>query len=157
MAIGSVNCVCKKCGAEFTRSAKKYNRREADSWESWAAETYDLCKVCYAEQMTQKDNAKIREAGIELPELTAASERQLKYAESLRREFAVKNLDDIIDVNEVLWLPKSEIEKRCHEANANYELSWSAFLRDYEKYIAVLQETDAGKLLDVLLKKEDEK
>lgn len=59
MAVATANCTCKKCGAKFTKSIKKYNRRQADDWERWAEANYDICPTCYGKAM--------REAELKLP------------------------------------------------------------------------------------------
>lgn len=59
MAKATVTCVCKVCGKTFTKSAIKNNRTEANSWEAWASEHFDLCPDCYAAK--QNEGAEIVE------------------------------------------------------------------------------------------------
>lgn len=58
MAKGTAHCTCKKCGSEFIREKKCYNRREADDWVFWAENNYTLCGKCYAEEQKEIENAK---------------------------------------------------------------------------------------------------
>lgn len=58
MAIARAICTCEVCGNEFEKTAKKYNRREADSWEKWAATNYTLCPSCYGKQKREEEKAK---------------------------------------------------------------------------------------------------
>ena len=42
MAQARANCTCKECGAEFIRKKTCRNRAEAESWEKWAEDNFDL-------------------------------------------------------------------------------------------------------------------
>lgn len=86
MAKASITCKCPECGAEYTWMKTCYNRREADSWEAWAAGQSDrLCPECY--RKAQREAA--TKAGAEqarkdrLPALTG-SEKQIAWAEAIR-------------------------------------------------------------------------
>lgn len=46
MAKATATCTCATCGRTFTVTALKANRRDANSWESWAADHYDECNDC---------------------------------------------------------------------------------------------------------------
>jgi len=54
MAKATVICTCTECGAKFEKSTIKQNRREADSWESWAVSNYTQCPSCWAKEQRQK-------------------------------------------------------------------------------------------------------
>lgn len=54
MAKARAMCTCKHCGATFEKTNKCYNRKEADSWEAWASEHFDLCPECYAKEQSKK-------------------------------------------------------------------------------------------------------
>lgn len=41
MAKATAECKCATCGREFTVTTFKQNRREATSWENWAASHMD--------------------------------------------------------------------------------------------------------------------
>lgn len=58
MAQARVYCTCKKCGAEFEKVATKHNRREADSWEEWAKNYFDLCPDCERQAKKEREKAK---------------------------------------------------------------------------------------------------
>lgn len=151
MAKAKVTCTCQKCEKEFNAERICRNRRSADEWESWAADNYVLCPACYAEQKAEADAKKVKDAGIVFPVLEAVSEKQLNYAEKVRLQFALDELDELVDVAEVLSCSKEELVARC---DGDYEKVWEAFQSNCKKHIAVLRETDAGKLLDIMLKRE---
>lgn len=55
MAQARAKCTCKECGAEFIRTKICRNRAEADSWEEWAEDTFDLCSSCYKKAREEYD------------------------------------------------------------------------------------------------------
>lgn len=55
MARATAICTCRVCGNQFTKTATKYNRREADSWEEWAVQNYDLCPTCWGAEQRRKE------------------------------------------------------------------------------------------------------
>jgi hypothetical protein len=57
MAKATAVCTCRECGKEFEKTKTCYNRRDADSWETWAASHYDLCPTCYGKQQAEKEKA----------------------------------------------------------------------------------------------------
>ena len=46
MAIAKATCRCAICGEEFEYRTYRRNRREADSFEAWAAEHITECPDC---------------------------------------------------------------------------------------------------------------
>lgn len=54
MAKAIAECKCKKCGEYFERVKLCRNRKEADSWETWASKYFDLCPDCYEEECTER-------------------------------------------------------------------------------------------------------
>lgn len=58
MAKATADCVCRICGEHFTRTQICRNRKDADSWEEWAAKTFDLCPEHYKEEQRAKESAK---------------------------------------------------------------------------------------------------
>ena len=55
MAKATAYCKCETCGTEFTRTANKGLRAEADSWALWAAGHYTECPACYAKRMRSEE------------------------------------------------------------------------------------------------------
>lgn len=66
MAKAKVTCTCKYCSSEFVKETTKSNRREADSWESWALVNYDECPSCYGKRMREEEASKPVSASIKL-------------------------------------------------------------------------------------------
>ena len=56
MAKATAYCKCGTCGTEFTRTANKGLRAEADSWALWAADHYTECPACYAKRMRSEES-----------------------------------------------------------------------------------------------------
>ena len=57
MAQARAKCTCKECGTEFIRTKTCRNRAEADSWEEWAKDSFDLCGDCYKKAREEYDLA----------------------------------------------------------------------------------------------------
>jgi len=85
MAKATAICTCKKCGATFEKTTVKRNRREADSWEEWAVNTFDTCPECEHEENAKRAAAIAEEAKVNgLPALIGTP-NQVIWAEQLRK------------------------------------------------------------------------
>ena len=85
MAKATAICTCKKCGATFEKTTVKRNRREADSWEEWAVNTFDTCPECEHEENAKRAAAIAEEAKNNgLPALIGTP-NQVIWAEQLRK------------------------------------------------------------------------
>lgn len=94
MARAIAKCTCSICGAQFEKIAFKNNRKEADSFIAWAEENVTTCPNCYKAQQqkeTAQQAAQIKEE-LNLPEISAVSQKQLAFAESLRDLYLVDHL-----------------------------------------------------------------
>lgn len=90
MAIAKAWCTCKTCGKEFEVRAKKYNSREARSFEKWAEENITECQDCEnarIEKQRAEENAQAAAAAKDAgwPELSGSA-KQVAWAETIRRE-----------------------------------------------------------------------
>lgn len=88
MAKATATCTCRVCGATFDVSAVKRNRRDADSWESWAVQHYDECPECREARIQAQraeENKKAAEAAHEMgyPELIGTL-KQVAWATTIR-------------------------------------------------------------------------
>lgn len=80
MAKAVATCMCEKCGREFEMTAIKFNRREADNWEKWAADYYTVCSDCWnaeKEEERRLENEK-------LPAIVVGTEKQIAWAIKIR-------------------------------------------------------------------------
>ena len=87
MAKVTAICECKVCGKKFEVEHKCYNRQEANRWEQWAVNQYDICPDCLAEQRKKEEAARKearRAKGI--PALTGTV-KQIAWAEEIRDKF----------------------------------------------------------------------
>lgn len=58
MAKATAQCKCKICGDSFIRTSICHNRKQADSWEEWAIDNFDLCPKCFAKQQNDIEKEK---------------------------------------------------------------------------------------------------
>ena len=101
MAKAEVKIVCECCGQEFTKTATKGNRADANAWEEWAKANITLCPKCYKKSQEIKD----------LPEITEGSEKQIAWATSIRSDL-VKEVRRLIE---------------AYELDDNYTDAWNKF------------------------------
>lgn len=96
MARAIATCTCKHCGKTFEKVKFCANRKEADSFETWAKDNCDECSDCFKARM-QKMNDEFY-AKYQLPEIKGVSEKQIAYAESLRKKLIVSyKTSDLLD------------------------------------------------------------
>ena len=157
MAVAMVKCVCKKCGKEFTISAKKHSRSEADSWEEWAQSHYDTCHDCYAtaQSATCASNEEIVEMHYGEYKRNYSGDRTVYGSynpETKTIKVVVKKqvtTDDLIAQNsnfakKVANVSKSEIFAEAHRmaketvrkyADADYKVTFAACLREVYRVV----------------------
>lgn len=153
MAKAVAECKCKKCGATFFKEAIRGNRADADNWETWASENYDLCPDCYKAEKAEKEAEKyaVLVSKYNFPTIEGVSEKQIAYADKLRRKFVTgeTDLDDIVNFwRAVDW---SEVAKAAEQEGK----SVAQYTRDnvdskYCKVYICLTVSNAGKIIDEL-------
>lgn len=57
MARATAICTCRKCGAKFEKATTMRNRRDANIWESWAEDHFDLCPDCDRQARWEREKA----------------------------------------------------------------------------------------------------
>lgn len=96
MAIAKIEITCTECGCTFTHRKECHSRREADSYEAWAASNVTVCPDCRRKQQANQQAAivadTLAEYGMELPTLTGASDKQIAYAQSVRTAYLTDNI-----------------------------------------------------------------
>ena len=90
MALAKAECTCKTCGQKFEFRAYKANRREADSFEAWAAEHINECEDCAmarkaAERAKENEDAARIAAENDYPQLIG-TEKQVAWAITIREQ-----------------------------------------------------------------------
>lgn len=154
MARVKIECTCKVCGEKFTHIKFRNNREQADSYEEWAKENITICPDCYRRNEEEEAKKSASEKA-ELPELTG-TEKQIAYAEKLRAKIVSKaNMADIkacmlvINKDEAFM---AEAKEKAEAANITTEEMIEKAVKSYglSQLLACLQETNAGKLLDVI-------
>ena len=144
MAKWSVKCICEKCGKEFTRTGFAGNRADAENREEWVKKNPGLCRDCWKAEKSEEEEEFLR--SLPLPELTG-TEKQVKYAEDLRRGFILRHctrdeFQNIIGKGsaEDYAKMKEKAEEQLEKARGNHLV----------KIITCLWETDAGYLISLL-------
>lgn len=154
MARVKINCKCELCGEKFTHIKTKYNREQADSYEEWAKENITICPDCYKAN-AEAEAKKTASEKAELPVLTG-TEKQIAYAEKLRAKIVSKASKDeirccmlVINKDEAFM---ADAKEKAEKANITTEEMIDKAIKSYglSQLLACLQETNAGKLLDVI-------
>ena len=108
MAIANIDLKCSECGCTFTHRKECRNRREADSYESWAADHITTCPECSRKERQERNasalQSKLDELGISLPAIEGVSDKQVAYAESVRERYLAENLVRIERYNKMQQL-----------------------------------------------------
>lgn len=113
MAMAVAKCTCKTCGNGFEVRAYKPNRRDANSFEEWAAGNITECKECREKRLNAEraeENAKAMEAAKELgyPELVG-TEKQVAWASSIRDAAMTELRDHYLDPLVLSRDPRAQI------------------------------------------------
>ncbi len=122
----------------------------------WMADE-GLCPVCYKKWKAEQDEKKIEKVleHIALPKLMAKSEKQLDYAEEKRRQYIIYDSNNRLGLLYDVMHPTDEQRQLIAEQLIAKGVTYDDFINYLTKKMpvanAVLTETDAGKLLDVLL------
>lgn len=137
MAQAKARCTCKYCGNEFTKIKTCGNRREADSWESWAADHYDECPECEAKRLEAANREAIeRSADKGWPELTG-SEKQINWANSIREEL-IEKISNEQTVPGMEWLRDETIRQIiAMQTKAAWWIDNRVYARFYEDFVAL--------------------
>lgn len=116
MAKATATCTCATCGAEFTVSATKSSRREADNFEHWAETHCDECPTCREARLQRERDAENRKAAENaaaagLPALTG-SQKQIAWATTIRDGMIAICNETIADVQQVVESGEASDEDR---------------------------------------------
>lgn len=161
MAVARVTLVCPTCGAEFTKTKTCYNRKEADRWEEYMTTTDMECPECYKARMAAETEAAAAEiiAKFGMPEITGASDKQIKYANDLRNKYLltldVEKVSAAVDRMKEM-LANGEWEQGCAKVSAKSGASVAKVqynaLRAHgiAKLVVLMHTTDAHTLIDML-------
>lgn len=155
MAKATAHCTCKTCGTEFTKEKVCGNRTDADNWERWAENNIDTCPDCYKKEMAAKNITNLekilKENGIELPVISGVSDKQIAYADSLRRRVILNQRDYIAPLLSCVNNP-AETKQVAMENNITEDEVIKRILKYYhiEDLYVALYATDAHSIIDSL-------
>lgn len=155
MAIAKTTCTCKKCGQKFEVRVKRSNRRDACSFEQWAAENITECPECRDARKTAGRQAYAEKvlAPYTLPALKG-SQKQIAWAEKLREKALPKWIEwlggsDEVDVTALQWVISRHTDCRWWIDNRNVLTNQDAALellgKEGEAYEAEVLATPAEK------------
>lgn len=120
MAKATAICECKVCGKKFKVTHESCSRQEANRWEQWAINQYDICPDCLAEQRKEEEAARKearRAKGI--PSLTGTV-KQIAWAEEIRNKFEDK-IEEEIEQREKRIKKLQDIGENTNKAAATLE------------------------------------
>ena len=87
MAKATAICECKVCGKKFVVEHECCNRQEANRWEQWAVNQYDICPDCLAEQRKEEEAARREARGAKGILSLTGTVKQIAWAEEIRDKF----------------------------------------------------------------------
>lgn len=120
MARAIATCTCKHCGKTFEKVKFCANRTEADSFEAWAKDNCNECPDCFKARMQKMDDEFY--AKYQLPEIKGVSEKQVAYAESLRKKLIVSYKADSNFLDRIPKIVKDlESDKFKEVADAHFD------------------------------------
>ena len=111
MAIAKAQCKCATCGNDFEVRVSRANRRDADSFEKWAAENITECDECKAARIKagyDEENARSAQAAQEMryPSLTG-TEKQVAWANTIRERTMSTLREYYLDPEKIKRHPQS--------------------------------------------------
>lgn len=123
----------------------------------WLAEE-GMYPECHKSYLREVNDDRVRRAldaigDIALPQLTGKSEKQLSYAESERAKYILNHTNNIKWLYAVIHMDddkRAEVTAKLAASGKSYEEAYANTLAKFPNTTAILTETDAGKLLDVL-------
>ena len=87
MAKATAICECKVCGKKIVVEHECCNRQEANRWEQWAVNQYDICPDCLAEQRKEEEAARREARGAKGILSLTGTVKQIAWAEEIRDKF----------------------------------------------------------------------
>lgn len=161
MAMATVTCTCRACGAEFMASRRCANRAAANDYVEWATRNLDLCPACYrAEKRRETEErvaAQLKEWGVTLPPIEGVSDKQIAYAANLRAQYLASELGTRVSIwaKTVLFARThpDEAAANCAAHGATVEQALERVLHEYPGVRVVdfvMTSTSARDLIDKL-------
>lgn len=111
MAKATATCKCATCGKEFQKIKMCVNRREADSWEVWAANHFDECEECKEKRIKMENDEMSKDSSYAT---LKGSEKQIHWANDIRREI-VRKTEELLDSYDSLMSKALESGKTTAE------------------------------------------
>lgn len=163
MSYARIDIICKECGREFRyQSNYKMKSTEVDGYIEWARENVTLCPECYRKQKAAEKAEctanKLAELGIQLPEISGVSDKQVAFAQKVRDNY-------IYDLS-ASWFPNFQsLHRYAHSSEEEKREMISASgvktIEEFEESVILatpqikelwvaLTENNASKIIDAL-------
>lgn len=99
MAIANIELICEQCGEKFAHRRECGNRKDCDRYALWAADHITLCTACKAKNHDKENADKLASAlckfGVTLPAIEGKSEKQIAYANDVRKKYLAGHTERI--------------------------------------------------------------
>lgn len=130
MAKATARCTCKKCGKIFTKTAIRHTREQADSWETWAANNFDICPECEAKERANTAEELAKQAASDgLPKLLGTV-NQCIWAEQLRGELIDKMSKATVEAEKKLLTKDGEDAAKYKANMLDVSAAWEWILKN---------------------------
>lgn len=157
MAQATAHCVCEKCGKAFIKVKTCSNRREANEFEEWAEQNITLCPECYQKQLKEEKEKKMEECleknAFSLTTINGVSEKQIQYADTLRKRHIANNIDRVdLVIRLISSIDKIRLESLCKELNKTEKeiIALSMQRNGLYKTYAALYTSEAKDIIETL-------
>lgn len=155
MAKGTAHCKCKVCGEEFTKEKKCYNRKDADAFEAWTEKNITVCPTCYKNDLEADKALKFQEIkkNVSLPQITGVSDKQISYAETLRKRALLENPSTVEKIKNMMLTLKPDVLKKLCEKHGKTEAEMILIAmqeRRLDRVYIAMYCTDAGAIIKAL-------
>lgn len=153
MAMAKITLKCEKCGEEFEMRKDCRNRAEADSYEAWAQANVTECPACRrkAKEAEQADEltALLARYGRKLPEITGVSEKQIRFAEDMRRKHLTAELHNL--TNELEITANYNAMMADPDARAEFEANCAAEGKTPEEMLQMVLDEASTEAIHIML------
>lgn len=151
MAKGRITLNCSNCGTPVEMSRTFNSRREADRWEEQMTDSTTLCKDCYRKEQNAKAEKATKD--LELPAIEGVSEKQVTYAENLRRRLLAGANESIVNTKDLIErIPEEKILEVAKKYDGDRHVGLLKLAERYGlgHYYVALYYTNASDIIDYL-------
>ena len=111
MARSKLTLTCQTCGQEFECITFHRNRTTANDYEDWAQKNITECPDCYNRRLYAEQDAIYH-----FPPIAGVSDKQIKYAETVRTRYVAQNTNQLAQAAEKIKSIDPEAMRQYAEA-----------------------------------------